>query len=225
MKNLLPALFLTTAISGCAVNMDPEPLQEDLDVLKYDTVGQCISAAHAAAMYIDEADKALASTSGNGTISDIAYKKAEIAIEKAAENKLIVLEYCNAELKSVLATMIIAEAEIYDKVHVLPGVVFEENSSTLTKDAKTILTAVASRLAQDGDSVEIAGHTSNTGDADYNMQLSEKRAEAVKDYLVSQGVLTENMVVKGYGETQPIATNATKEGQQANKRVEIRYMR
>jgi OOP family OmpA-OmpF porin len=86
------------------------------------------------------------------------------------------------------------------------------------------LDAVAEELNQDraGAKVEVAGHTDGVGPEEYNQQLSEKRAQTVKDYLVRLGVDAGRITVVGYGEALPRATNDTIEGRRLNRRVEIR---
>ncbi len=69
--------------------------------------------------------------------------------------------------------------------------------------------------------VEIDGHTDSTGTAAYNMALSEKRAEAIKDHLVTRGINPERLTTKGFGFTKPAASNDTKEGRAQNRRVEF----
>lgn len=71
------------------------------------------------------------------------------------------------------------------------------------------------------DKIRISGHTDNTGAADYNMKLSQRRAEAVRDYLKSIGIDANKMEVIGEGMSRPIADNRTKEGQAKNRRVEV----
>jgi outer membrane protein OmpA-like peptidoglycan-associated protein len=75
-----------------------------------------------------------------------------------------------------------------------------------------------------GAKVEVAGHTDSVGDEHYNQQLSEQRAQAVKDYLVRGGVGEDRVTVVGYGETAPRSTNDTVEGRRLNRRVEIRVI-
>jgi outer membrane protein OmpA-like peptidoglycan-associated protein len=75
-----------------------------------------------------------------------------------------------------------------------------------------------------GAKVEVAGHTDSVGDESYNQQLSEKRAQAVKDYLVKGGVGEDRISVVGYGESQPRGSNDTVEGRRLNRRVEIRVI-
>ena len=69
--------------------------------------------------------------------------------------------------------------------------------------------------------VEVGGHTDSTGTAAYNMTLSVKRAEAIKDHLVTRGVDPKRLTTKGFGITKPAASNDTKEGRAKNRRVEF----
>ncbi len=72
---------------------------------------------------------------------------------------------------------------------------------------------------------ELSGHTDGKGSVAYNQKLSEQRAQAVYDYLVKAGVSSDNLTWKGYGKSEPIATNDTAEGRQLNRRVELRLIR
>ena len=71
---------------------------------------------------------------------------------------------------------------------------------------------------------EIGGYTDGIGSVNYNIKLSQKRAQAVVDYLVSKGVKMHNLNVVGYGKANPIATNETPEGRSMNRRVEIKVL-
>ncbi len=66
---------------------------------------------------------------------------------------------------------------------------------------------------------ELQGHTDSVGKDSYNLSLSQKRAESVRAYVISQGITAARLTAKGYGETQPVATNTTAEGRAANRRV------
>jgi OOP family OmpA-OmpF porin len=72
---------------------------------------------------------------------------------------------------------------------------------------------------------EVQGHTDNVGSAEYNQQLSERRAESVKKYLVGKGIAAERIVAKGYGLSMPIASNDTKEGRAKNRRVQLKEIK
>lgn len=102
------------------------------------------------------------------------------------------------------------------------SVTFGFDSSELTMSARNALNDVASILTQYDDTrVNIGGHTDSTGNADYNQRLSERRAEAVGNYLAQSGVARNRLSMTGYGENQPVASNATEEGRAQNRRVEI----
>jgi len=109
----------------------------------------------------------------------------------------------------------------------LEGVRFDFDKSDLTPPARTILDRVAeSMLAYPEAFFEIAGHTDSVGTFAYNFLLSARRAAAVRDYLIRQGVPAYKMTAVGYGEGFPIAPNATIEGRALNRRgVELRVKR
>ncbi len=99
---------------------------------------------------------------------------------------------------------------------------FGADRYSLTADAKRNLGRVTQILRRyPGFTIIIAGHTDNSGRESYNQWLSEKRAYVFADYLVESGVDPERIRVVGYGETQPIATNKTPEGQRRNRRVDL----
>jgi len=102
------------------------------------------------------------------------------------------------------------------------SVTFGFDSSELTGPATSALNDVANVLTQYPETrVNIAGHTDSTGEAGYNQQLSERRAQAVGGFLGGRGVASSRLVVSGYGENQPIASNNTESGRAENRRVEI----
>src|SRR5690606_27540674 len=107
----------------------------------------------------------------------------------------------------------------------LEGVNFELNSATLTPGARETLREVAAALRGEPTlRAEIAGHTDSSGADDYNLQLSQQRAEAVRDFLVSEGVEASRLTARGYGEAQPVADNSTETGRALNRRVEFRVL-
>ncbi|HLT86349.1 MAG TPA: OmpA family protein [Sphingobacterium sp.] len=98
---------------------------------------------------------------------------------------------------------------------------FDLGKSTIRSTSYPSLNSVAALLIEKNFSLKLAGHTDNTGSMQTNMRLSKERAEAVKAYLVSKGANGSRIEATGYGPTQPIATNATAEGRQQNRRVEF----
>jgi len=102
------------------------------------------------------------------------------------------------------------------------NVTFEVDSAEIQPGFHPSLNDVSSTLVgYPSTAVDIIGHASADGDDAYNQRLSERRANAVRDYLVSQGMQPVRVATYGMGETQPIADNATSEGRAANRRVEI----
>lgn len=99
---------------------------------------------------------------------------------------------------------------------------FEVGKAEIQPDYYDNLNEVVSILRQNPEiDVEIQGHTDSQGAAEMNKQLSERRAAAVRDYLVEQGVDADRLAYKGYGETEPVASNDTAQGRTENRRVEI----
>jgi outer membrane protein OmpA-like peptidoglycan-associated protein len=105
----------------------------------------------------------------------------------------------------------------------IPGsVLFASGKSTLLPSAQIKLNAVAEALKdQDDRKIMVEGHTDSQGTEDFNMVLSQGRAQAVRDYLVSRGVPTDRITAQGYGLTRPVADNKSPEGRANNRRVEI----
>lgn len=105
---------------------------------------------------------------------------------------------------------------------VLEGVNFVTDSDELTPQSRDILDRVAESLADWPEvKVEIGGHTDSVSDGDYNLNLSQRRAEAVRRYLIDKGISAKRLEAKGYGETRPVATNDTPDGRARNRRVEL----
>ena len=103
------------------------------------------------------------------------------------------------------------------------GVLFTSGKSELLPAAQLKLNDVAKALTeQDPDSTMVVeGHTDSQGGADFNQKLSEQRAQAVRDYLVSRGIASDRITAAGFGPTRTIGDNATAEGRANNRRVEI----
>ncbi|MED5526596.1 OmpA family protein [Gallaecimonas pentaromativorans] len=102
------------------------------------------------------------------------------------------------------------------------GITFDVNRADVKPEFQSVLTDLASTLNKYPKTmVEISGHTDSTGSAAYNQTLSVNRADSVKSFLVRRGVMPERLSTVGYGQTKPIASNATAEGRAKNRRVEI----
>ena len=108
---------------------------------------------------------------------------------------------------------------------VLRGVTFEFDKARLTANAKVILDGVADTLLSASDlNVEVGGHTDSFGSEAYNQSLSERRAQSVVKYIEGRGVSSDRLSAKGYGESNPIASNETTDGRELNRRVELKIL-
>jgi outer membrane protein OmpA-like peptidoglycan-associated protein len=129
-----------------------------------------------------------------------------------------------AELRHELAGTGVSVTRMGDNITLnMPGnITFKTNSAEVDPSFYKVLNSVNLVLKKYNKTViEVAGHTDNTGSAEYNQQLSERRANAVASYLEAQGLANNRVVTVGAGETRPVADNSTPEGRQANRRVEL----
>ncbi len=111
------------------------------------------------------------------------------------------------------------------KTFTLDNVFFDSGKSTLRAESNKELNELAEYMnLQKTLIIEIAGHTDNVGAVEANQKLSEDRANAVKKYLQTKGIAAERVVAKGYGDSQPVADNATAAGKQKNRRTEVRII-
>jgi OmpA-OmpF porin, OOP family len=117
-----------------------------------------------------------------------------------------------------------APASVRQAVVIQADALFDFDKSVLRPDGKkSIDDAVAKLGGVDLEMVIATGHTDSVGTDAYNQALSERRAAAVKDYLVSKGIPSAKITTIGKGESQPVATNKTAEGRQKNRRVDIEF--
>ncbi|NIC04090.1 OmpA family protein [Billgrantia bachuensis] len=115
-----------------------------------------------------------------------------------------------------------APAPEFEPVVLDSEVTFAFDSAEIRESAYPTLDQVASTLRENPRMrVSIEGHTDSVGSNQYNMDLSQRRADSVRDFLVSRGIDTNRMTTRGYGEEQPVATNETDAGRAQNRRVEI----
>ncbi|HWB75334.1 MAG TPA: OmpA family protein [Nannocystaceae bacterium] len=114
----------------------------------------------------------------------------------------------------------------FGDLEVLEGVFFDVNKDSIKPESKTKLDeAVAALKKHSSVRVEVSGHTDSTGNRDHNMNLSQRRADAVKKYLVDNGIDTTRIETRGAGPDEPLDTNATKKGRSQNRRIEFRILR
>jgi outer membrane protein OmpA-like peptidoglycan-associated protein len=114
-----------------------------------------------------------------------------------------------------------SEGEI--EVRLTSDILFDLDSAALRPESRQTLRDLATTFARYSDinNIEVEGHTDSSGTNQYNNSLSQRRAASVRGYLVDQGVPSNRVIARGYGEEQPKASNNTAEGRQLNRRVEI----
>jgi outer membrane protein OmpA-like peptidoglycan-associated protein len=144
--------------------------------------------------------------------------EAEQARQAAEADKGRMREQLREQLNSILETRETARGLIVS----LSDVLFDTGKYTLRPGAREKLAKISGILmSHAGLRVEVEGHTDNVGGEEFNQRLSDNRAATVRDYLVAQGVPATSITSRGLGESSPVATNATPEGRQQNRRVEL----
>ncbi len=130
-----------------------------------------------------------------------------------------------AEMKADLKDATVTRVGEGIKITFNSGLLFNVNSAALQPQSKVELQKLARILEKyDNTKILIEGHTDNTGSEEYNLELSRERAQSVENYLATLGVDPTRFTIMGYGESQPVASNATPEGRRLNRRVDIAIM-
>ncbi|MEZ4703653.1 MAG: OmpA family protein [Bdellovibrionota bacterium] len=145
---------------------------------------------------------------------------------KFQTKRIDVVEGEETQVDFVLEPEMVRIAQDQKSIEINSQIQFQSGKAVLTEAGKRILDDVAVLMLENPQikKVEIAGHTDNTGDANVNLDLSQRRAESVKLYLVSKGIDAGKMEALGYGQDFPIASNQTEEGRTQNRRVEFKIV-
>lgn len=145
-------------------------------------------------------------------------EKARQAAAQAEAEKAQLRAQLLAQLNSILQTRDSTRGLIVN----MSDVLFDTGSFTLKPGAREKLAKISGiLLAHPGLTLQIEGHTDSVGGDEFNQQLSERRADSVRDFLAEQGVAGSSITARGFGKTQPVASNDTAEGRQRNRRVEL----
>ena len=175
-------------------------------------------AAQEAARQKAEAEQASAAALAQQQAAQAEAEKARQAAAQAEAEKGQLRAQLLAQLNSILQTRDSARGLIVN----MSDVLFDTGSSTLKPGAREKLAKISGiLLAHPGLTLQIEGHTDSVGSDEFNQQLSERRADTVRDFLAEQGVPASSISARGFGKTQPVATNDTAEGRQRNRRVEL----
>src|SRR5215471_16577806 len=147
-----------------------------------------------------------------------AERQARETVDQAERDKAALRGQLRQQLNQVLETRETARGLIVN----LSDVLFDTGSATLKPGAREKLARVSGiLLAHPELKVQVEGHTDSVGDDAYNQRLSENRADSVRSYIVAQGITSSSVTTKGFGKSQPIASNDTAAGRQQNRRVEL----
>ena len=138
-------------------------------------------------------------------------------------------EYSTIEIPSLGENEVFNEATMQVQIEewdsfTLDDLHFKTGSAVIEKSSYPILDQLVEYMNNKGKSIEIGGHTDSDGSDESNQKLSQNRAKAVKDYLVTKGIDKSRISAKGYGESKPIASNDTDAGKAQNRRTEVKVL-
>ncbi len=185
--------------------------QMEADRLKRDNDAQRASAQSEADRLKLENDAKMAGVQGD--LDRAAKEKAQAEADKAELRAKLLLQF-----DAILQTRDTARGLIVN----MSDVLFDTAKFSLRPEAREKLAKVAGIVSgHPGLRLDVEGHTDNVGGDDYNQTLSEQRGASVRDYLTGQGMQQDSVTTKGFGKTQPVATNETPAGRQQNRRVEL----
>jgi len=209
---LLASLATTSLLTGCVTTRDAYTDQEKTSrTTQGAVIGGVIGALGGAIAKDDDRGKGalIGAAAGAAVGGGIGYY----------------MDQQEAQLRARLRNSGVSVTRIGDDIILnMPGnVTFATDNYNINSGFYDVLNAVALVLNEfDQTLIEVAGHTDSTGADSYNLQLSQRRAQSVTNYLIAQNVAAGRFQVIGFGERQPIASNATSQGRAQNRRVEIR---
>ncbi|HEU5161657.1 MAG TPA: OmpA family protein [Thermoanaerobaculia bacterium] len=205
MKKLVVLIMVTLFMAACISADDPNRRTKQ---------GAAVGAAAGAA-----AGAAIGNKSDNTRTGAVAGAVVGGVIGAAVGRRM---DKQQAELEQIEGVEVQRPSEDTLNVNLRNEILFDFDSAALRSESRDTLRELAGVLARYPEqSVSVAGHTDSVGSDDYNQNLSEQRAAAVKDFLVAQGVPRSRVAAYGYGETRPVASNTSADGRQLNRRVQV----
>ena len=211
------------AAKADALRMQQEAQQAAAEAARQKAEAEKASAAalvqqQAAQAAADQAARDRAAAQAQQRAAEAETEKARQAAAQAEAEKAQLRAQLLNQLNSILQTRDSARGLIVN----MSDVLFDTGSYTLKPGAREKLAKISGIvLAHPGLSLQIEGHTDSVGGDEFNQQLSERRADSVRDFLAEQGVAPSTITAHGFGKTQPVASNDTAEGRQRNRRVEL----
>lgn len=157
--------------------------------------------------------------SGNNRTGAVAGAAVGAAIGAAIGHRMDKQEQ---ELRQIQGVEVSRPSEGEIDVRLTSDILFDVDSAGLRSESRSTLRDLAANFARYPDElIDVEGHTDSTGTTEHNQMLSRRRANSVRDFLIDGGVPGRDITAVGYGETRPKASNATSEGRQVNRRVQI----
>jgi outer membrane protein OmpA-like peptidoglycan-associated protein len=204
-----------------AAKADAERMKQEAEKAAAEAARQKQEADQATASAVAQqqaAQAAAAQAARDQAAAEAETQKARQAAAQAEAEKAQLRAQLLAQLNSILQTRDSARGLIVN----MSDVLFDTGRYTLKPGAREKLAKISGIvLAHAGLSLQIEGHTDSVGGDDFNQQLSERRADSVRDFLAEQGVAPSSITARGFGKMQPVASNDTAEGRQRNRRVEL----
>src|ERR1700691_5339147 len=229
----MDAIRLDNERQSAADSLAQTQAQTDAAIRQKDQAQSDTAAAQAATAQAESdaakarADAAEAQTASSNAVSAaqadaeqsrLAAEQAQATAQQADTDKAAMRARLSEQLNSILQTRDTARGLIVS----MSDVLFDTGKYSLKPGAREKLAKVAGiLLAYPGLNIEVGGYTDNVGSDEMNQTLSENRAGSVRDYLVQEGVLTNSVSARGFGNTLPVATNDNSAGRQQNRRVEL----
>ena len=206
-----------------AVRMKQEAEQASQDAVRQ---RQEAEQARAAALQQQQVAQAAAEQAARDRAAAVSQQRAAEAEAEKAKQAAAQAEAEKAQLRAQLLSQLNSILQTRDSARGLivnmSDVLFDTGSYTLKPGAREKLAKISGIvLAHPGLNLQIEGHTDSVGTDEFNQQLSERRADSVRDFLAQQGVPGSAISARGFGKTQPVAGNDTAEGRQRNRRVEL----
>jgi outer membrane protein OmpA-like peptidoglycan-associated protein len=206
-----------------AVRMKQEAEQASQDAVRQ---RQEAEQARAAAQQQQQVAQAAAEQAARDRAAAVSQQRAAEAETEKARQAAAQAEAEKAQLRAQLLSQLNSILQTRDSARGLivnmSDVLFDTGSYTLKPGAREKLAKISGIvLAHPGLNLQIEGHTDSVGSDEFNQQLSERRADSVRDFLAEQGVRGSAISARGFGKTQPVAGNDTAEGRQRNRRVEL----
>ena len=205
MRKVLVVMIATLLVIACSSANDPNAKAK---------TGAGVGAAAGAV-----AGAVIGNQSGNNRTGAVAGAAAGAAIGAAIGHRMDKQEQ---ELRQIQGVEVTRPSQGEINVRLTSDILFDVDSAGLRSESRTTLRDLATNFRQYPDElIDVEGHTDSSGTAAHNQSLSNRRANSVRDFLVDNGVSGRSITAVGYGETRPKDTNATPEGRQLNRRVEI----